>query len=144
MNNLNLLKEFMLREQELLILVKPIALILLYNETKKELVSANRDYNSYLVSKNSINPVGEDIYQNNAINLAKSFYDSNIEDTQEHIESLKSIIEILQSKLSFNNNQFIHIEKLAYERRREIEWLFDTISTKNKVFQISSFQILKN
>ena len=144
MNNIELIKEFILRKQDLLILIKPISLILLLNETKIELIDITKDYNGFRLSVNNIIPVGEDTYQNNAIDLAKSFYELNIEKAKKDMELLNSIINQLKSKLNFNNDYPIYAEKLAYERRREIEWIFDLILMKNEIFQMKCFEVFNN
>lgn len=144
MDNLEILKDFILRKQELLKLIKPITLILLLDETKKELIEAKKEYNSFLVSKSLIMPVGEDIYQQNTIDLAKDHYESNIEDVKKMIKIFSDNIQSLNIKLNYNSDHPVKEEKLSYERRVEIEKLFDLISTKNSTFKGKCFEILKN
>lgn len=144
MNNIELLRQFILRKQDLLALIKPTCLILLLDECKTELIVAKKDYQDFSFFENNSIVFGEDIYQQNALDLTEEFYKSNIDDTEKKMDLLSSIIEILKSKLNFHNDYPISIEKTIYYKRIEIDWIFDLILTKRVDFQIDIFDILKN
>jgi hypothetical protein len=144
MNNLNVLKEFLLRNHQLLSFVRPTILIYLLEETKKELIINNQSRHDFVLSKNVLKKKGDDTYQQNAIDFANTLYEWNTEETEKKELLLTSLIEKLNRRIGFNNNLPIVELKLSKDIRKEIEWLFDIISEKDNYFKKKCFDVLKN
>ena len=100
MDNLDLIKQFLLRKQYLLSLIKPIVLILLLNETKKELDIAIYKRNYFRLKKNALIPDGDN-YERKLAAFFKDHYESNIEETQKIINELKLLVDKLNVCLNF-------------------------------------------
>jgi len=143
MDNLNLIKGFLLRRQELLSLIRPFCLIQLLDEIKADVLEMRTQKTTLSASKNNLDSARIDVGAQNLAGLAKDFYQSRLEETKERMDLLESQALSLKRKLNFNTDFPIYTEKSTFFRTAEIEWIFDLIDDRSNLFKGKLFESLK-
>lgn len=132
MNNLDIFREYLIRQSETWNRLKLTIYVILLNEEKKSLKKAQEELMDFRRTKGRFISNGEDQYQQNILDIANEHYAEQIEDKNKETEELKNSIKLLEKLLGYGHSFPISSEKLFLDRIPKVNWLFSKIEIGNE------------
>lgn len=135
MKNLEIFKEFLIRNKNVWNKIKLNICSSLLNEEKRLLQKVQNDLTLNKATKSTFISKGEDTFQQNVLDIANEDYTERISNGRKEIEKFEQVIVRLENYLGFRHNLPIQPDNLFSERKPKVEWVFNRLSQKEDFYK---------